>query len=97
MRWKVEDALEELKNRKRLITCSTLKKILKDLGFDVRKGKAGHHQFQHDGLEGFQGGSFNCGHGKFENNILKVPYVTNAANFIKMYKEELIRINEGSS
>ena len=58
-----EDVVKLLEESPTNITCSAMKKMLEDLGFDVVRGtKGNHHRFKHAKIPAFYGGKFDCGH-----------------------------------
>jgi hypothetical protein len=69
----LEESLNFLQQHKANLCCEDVKKLLLNLGFEVRDGKQGGHKiFVHSGLAAFQSASFNCGHGK--NPEIKPAY-----------------------
>lgn len=65
-----------------------MKRLLTELGFEVRDGKQGGHKvFVHQNLSLFHSGSFNCGHGK--NPEIKSAYITKIIQILKQNQNEL--------
>lgn len=89
----VDDAIEELEQRKRSMRCRELVSTLEALGFDVRDGKLGGHKvYTHPHLEDFTSDSINCDHGR--NPQVKPAYVAKVIRNLKQHKaalEEFLR------
>ncbi|MBK1630905.1 hypothetical protein CKO31_09155 [Thiohalocapsa halophila] len=84
----VRAAREELEQAVTSLRCSTLVRILKSLGFDVRAGsKPGHKVMTHPGVPSFTSQAFTCGHGK--NPEIKPVYVRKVAATLRRYEPEL--------
>mgnify|MGYP001562473952 CR=1 FL=1 len=70
------------------LRCSDAKKHLEDLGFVIRDGKKGGHKlFGHNGIPGFYGGDYNCGHGK--NPEIKPAYIRKILTVLDEYEEQI--------
>ena len=87
-------AIAQLRTGKGNLRCKDVKRLLEDLGFEVRDGKRGGHKIVvHDGLDEFTSASFNCGHGK--NPEIKPAYITNLIRMISDHEAELTRYLSG--
>lgn len=84
----VTTVIHQLQQHKSSLCCEDVKRLLSELGFDVRDGKQGGHKiFVHQGLSAFYSGSFNCGHGK--NPEIKPAYITKIIQILKQNQEAL--------
>jgi hypothetical protein len=84
----VNTVIKQLQQRKSSLCCEDVKRLLTELGFDVRDGKQGGHKIVvHQGLPAFYSGSFNCGHGK--NPEIKPAYITKIIQILKQNQEAL--------
>ena len=91
---KVSGAAATLRSKEGNCTCSDLKAILKDLGFDVqRAGSGNHHVVDHDGIPGFTGANFDCGHDK----LMKPCYPRNMRKLLEKYETENTQYLEGQA
>jgi len=70
------------------LRCLSLKALLINAGFKVRRTQGNHYVFTHDSLEGFTAGSFNGGHGGKNPQVLK-SYIKKTLKIVKQYKDEL--------
>lgn len=87
----VSKTITELKRKKASLRCNDVKQILESLGFTVRDGKRGGHKvFTHTHLTDFEGGSFNCDHGK--NPQIKPAYIQRIVKLLEQYKVELAEL-----
>jgi hypothetical protein len=85
---KVKSIINQLQQHKSSLCCEDVKRLLTELGFDVRDGKQGGHKiFVHQGLLSFHSGSFNCGHGK--NPEIKSAYIAKIIQILKQNQNEL--------
>lgn len=91
---RVEDIINELKNRKASIACNGKKGLLiylKDLGFTVVSGSTpGHKVFTHERLSelsGFISFSIDCGHKP--KREMKKTYVVKTISILSKYKDFL--------
>lgn len=73
--------------------CEEAKKLLLQLGFDVKDGKRGGHKvFTHQHLPSFQSIGLNCDHGK--NPEIKRPYIKKIIKLLEQHEEDLIKYLE---
>jgi hypothetical protein len=85
---KTDRVIRALREAGASMRCSELKKLLEDLGFEVRDGKKGGHKvFFHWGLKDFSAAAYNCDHGK--NPEIKRPYINKVIRVIERYKSDL--------
>jgi hypothetical protein len=85
---KLIETIDYLQQHKTNLCCEDVKRLLINLGFDVRNGKQGGHKiFVHQGLPSFQSAAFNCGHGK--NPEIKPAYIGKIIQLLKRYQGEL--------
>ena len=82
----VSDAKDLLKNGGQ-IRCSTLVKVLTDLGFVVDGRRSGHKVYDHHAIQDFHGSNFDCGHGK--NPHVKKCYIRNVLKIINAHERDL--------
>jgi hypothetical protein len=81
-----DSVVELLRESPTNITCSAMKKMLEDLGFEVVRGtKGNHHRFKHPKIPDFHGGKFDCG-GKPK---LKPFYPRDVLSILLEFREEL--------
>lgn len=81
-----DKVIELLRESPTNISCSVMKKMLEDLGFDVVRGtKGNHHRFKHPKIPTFYGGKFDCG-GKPK---LKPCYPRDVLTILLDFEEEL--------
>lgn len=84
----VSDAIRQLEESIESLRCEKLVRLLKGLGFAVRKGSRGNHWvYSHRELENFHGSNFDCGHGR--NRVIKPVYVRKVIKTLTKYREEL--------
>ena len=84
----LERVLARLSSEPTEIRCAELVRLLERLGFAVRRGRRGNHRIAtHDGLVGFRGLSFDCGHGR--NAVVKRAYVRRIRQTLETYAEQL--------
>lgn len=84
----VDDAITDLKQRKRSMRCRELVSMLEELGFDVRDGaRGGHKVYTHPHLKEFLSDSINCDHGK--NPQVKPAYVAKVIRNLEQHQAEL--------
>lgn len=84
----IEQTIAQLQQHKTNLCCDDVKRLLINLGFEVRDGKQGGHKiYVHHGLASFTSGSFNCGHGK--NPEIKPAYISKIIKLLRQYQKEL--------
>ena len=84
----------DLAKQGRELHLQRLKAILKDLGFDVqRTGSGNHYVVDHDGIPGFTGANFDCGHDKH----MKPCYPRNMRKLLEKYETEITQYLEGQA
>lgn len=85
--------IDHLQQRRNSLCCDDVKRLLTELGFEVRDGKRGGHKvFTHPALSEFTSASFNCGHGK--NPEIKPNYISDIIKIIRKYEAELAEYQE---
>lgn len=89
----VDDAIDLLQQRKHSLRRSELTRVLESLGFTVRDGrKGGHKVVKHPGLADFIGTRFDGGHGT--DDEVRACYVSSMVKVLRVYKEELEKLQE---
>lgn len=92
----VQNAIDQLLQRKANLCCEDVKNLITELGFIVRDGKQGGHKiFTHPGVPSFLSGSFNCGHGK--NPEIKPAYIGKIVQVLRQHHDELVAYLEKTS
>jgi hypothetical protein len=86
----VDQSLDELRRRKRSLRCSDLCGLLKQLGYEVHPGKAGHKTYDHPALPEWIGSNFDCGHGK--DGVIKLPYVVRVISIVTEHSSVLKKL-----
>ena len=87
----IKGVIAELRSGRASTRCKDLISVLKELGFDVKKGTRGnHYTFTHSGLPDFHVASFDCGH----NKHMKPVYVDKVRKVIAKYEDELEQLLE---
>ncbi len=87
MHARLAETITQLQAAKSSIRCEELAASLRDLGFVVRAGEAGHKVVTHPGLKGFYSAAYNCGHGK--NPEIKPAYIGKILRILRQYESEL--------
>lgn len=82
-----DEAIRRLKESPNNLRCKEVTGILSGLGFDVDTGRAGHRTYLHRKIKDFEGGNFNCGHGR--DGFVKEAYVRMIRKVLECYEEEL--------
>lgn len=79
----------EFKRAGASMRCAEVKKLLTQLGFEVKDGsRGGHKVFTHRHLTSFYSQSFNCDHGK--NPEIKKPYIKKIIKLLEQHEDSLI-------
>jgi hypothetical protein len=87
-KWTWKAATDRLRSSPKNIRCSELKKMLEDMGFDVRKCGGGNHRaYSHPEIPGFAGGDYDCGHGG--DAQIKPAYIRNVIGVLEEFEREL--------
>jgi hypothetical protein len=70
------------------IRCSEMKRMLGDLGFEVKDRAQGNHRtYSHPGLPNFSGGNYDCGHGA--DAQLLPCYIRDVRKVLEEFEAEL--------
>jgi hypothetical protein len=85
---RLDEVIQALTGAGASLRCDELRGLLESLGFNVRDGrKQGHKIVTHPYLQGFQGTSYTCGHGK--NPEIKPNYVRNIRRTLHTHYQQL--------
>lgn len=87
---KYEKCRKLLYERQTNLKCREVLKVLADLGFRVKSGRAGHKMFRHPEIPSFHGSNFNCGHSA--GYEIKPIYIRSILRVIDEYESELKEI-----
>ena len=84
----LDDAINRLSSGRGSIRCKELRRILGDLGFEIREGKKqGHFVVKHPGLKGWYGTDFACPHKS--GDPVRKGHMSNVLNALKQREGEL--------
>lgn len=84
----IDDVIEQLRQKKASMRCSDMKSLLESLHFEITDGSTRNHKLvSHDGITGFIGSNYDCGHGN--NPQIKSNYVIKMRRLVEKYRSEL--------